>query len=132
MRLLTLSLLIIATSLALSCNKHNNPAPDTSLQHKWQVVSITYGSNHVPIKQTDYWEFGKSDTLIEFSGGNYDTLHYELDSTGKVLTITPFPWAGFAITANITTLTGSHLVLSGTSVGGFVGSEASYNASFNR
>ena len=103
-------LLLAAATIAASCKKHNTS--NATIQHKWQIVSLNGEAYRYVGQPADYWEFGNTDTLIQFMSGNYDTLKYQLIDGGKTLVIEPFVYA-FVDTLNITTLTSSQLIVSG-------------------
>lgn len=124
-----LILLIITTTLVVSCKKHNNPTPIATLQHKWHVVSLNGEAFRYVGKPADYWDFRSNGTLIQSLNGTNDTVQYTLDNTGKVLNISTF---AFSITANIKALTNDQLILAGRYQGGYVNSAGNILDSLRR
>jgi hypothetical protein len=112
-------LFLAAAAISASCKKHN-PGADTSIQQKWQLISLNGEAIRYVGKPADYWDFHNNDTLIQFIGGNYDTLKYQLINGGKTVVIEPFVLA-FVDTLDIKTLTSSQLILSGIGRPGYAG-----------
>jgi hypothetical protein len=109
-----MTLLVISTTLVLSCKKHDNPNPASTIQHKWEIVSITGEAYYYMGQPADYWDFRSNDTLIQFLRGKYDTSNYTLSNNGKTLAISEFNGVGVGLATNVKVLTNSQLILSGT------------------
>ncbi|HLZ85789.1 MAG TPA: hypothetical protein VKQ52_01060, partial [Puia sp.] len=84
-----------------------------AIKHKWQVTSINGEALRYVGQPADYFDFGNTDTLIEFVGGRYDTLYYQLHSDGHTLDIHSFngmvAYPGLAVK----TLTNTQLIITG-------------------
>ena len=110
-----LLLLIAGWCLLSSCKKNSTPANPTLLEHKWQVVSINGEAMRYVGQANDYFNFSNN-TLVEFLGGHYDTLTYQLTNGGQTLDLSPIvnnSQTGYKFSLNILTLTDSRLILSG-------------------
>lgn len=108
----SLILALAAGCLVTACRKHNNnPPPDSRLQHRWQVVSLNGEAFRYVGQPADYWDFRKSDTLIQYISGKYDTMKYTYDSAAKRLVLNPIAPYPPAFVLDVRTLTSSQLIL---------------------